>query len=155
MPWGIQFSLAYSYINILYCAQSLSHVWLCGAVDYSLPGSSVHGIIQATILEWVVISFSRGSFWPRDQTQVSCTTGGFFTIWATREAVLENSSLTKSWWFHADSKGTQPYIYMYMKAVSIVQDPGEMKGHPHLTRCTSVMAGAFTPRTNMGTSYAN
>ena len=53
--------------------------------ECSPPGSSVHGILQATTLEWVAIPFSRGSSWPRDQTQVSCTTGRFFTIWVTRE----------------------------------------------------------------------
>ena len=52
----------------------------------SPPGSSVHGILQARILEWVAISFSRGSSWPRDWTQVSCTAGSFFTDWATKEA---------------------------------------------------------------------
>ena len=50
------------------------------------PGFSVHGILQARILEWVAIPFSRGSYQPRDQTQVSCTAGRFFTIWATKEA---------------------------------------------------------------------
>ena len=55
-------------------------------MDCSLPGSSVHGIFQARILEWVAISFSRGSYWPRVWTQVSCIAGRFFTIWATREA---------------------------------------------------------------------
>ena len=54
--------------------QSLSHVQLfCDPIDCSLPGSSVHGISQARILEWVAISFSRGSSWPRDKTRVSCT----------------------------------------------------------------------------------
>ena len=54
-------------------AQSLSLVWLFGEpMDYSPPGSSVPGISQARILEWVAISFSRESSWPRDQTQVSC-----------------------------------------------------------------------------------
>ena len=53
-----------------------------------LPDSSVHGILQARILVWVAISFSRGSFWRRDQTQVSCTAVRFFTIWAAREAPL-------------------------------------------------------------------
>ena len=53
-------------------------------MDCSLPGSSVHGIFQERILEWVVISFSRGSSWPRDQTQVSCIAGRFFIDWATR-----------------------------------------------------------------------
>ena len=55
-------------------------------MDCSLPGSSVHGILQAGIPEWIAISFSRGSSWPRDQTQVSCIVGRFFTNWATREA---------------------------------------------------------------------
>ena len=41
-------------------------------MDYSPPGSSVHGILQATVLEWVAILFSRESSQPRDQTQVSC-----------------------------------------------------------------------------------
>ena len=45
---------------------------LCDPTDCSLPGSSVHGISQARILEWVAISFSRGSSWPRDQTRGSC-----------------------------------------------------------------------------------
>ena len=53
----------------------------------SPPGSSVHGILQARTLEWVVILFSRGPSQPRDQTQVSCIAGRFLTIWATREAL--------------------------------------------------------------------
>ena len=53
----------------------------------SSPGSSVHGILQAKTLEWGAISFSRGSFWPRDWTQASCTAGRSFTVWATREAL--------------------------------------------------------------------
>ena len=49
---------------------------------------SVHGILQARILEWVAIPFSRGFSWPRDRTQVSSIAGRFFTIWATRETNL-------------------------------------------------------------------
>ena len=49
---------------------------------------SIRGILQARILEWLVIFFSRGSFQPRDWTQVSCIAGKFFTIWATKEAQL-------------------------------------------------------------------
>ena len=60
----------------------LSHVWL--SVTPS-PGFSAHGIFQARILECVAISSSRGSSQPRDQTQVSSTAGGLFTIWVTRE----------------------------------------------------------------------
>ena len=59
---------------------------LCKPMDCSPPGSSIYGILQARILEWVAIPFSRGSSWTRDQTWVSCTAGRFFTIWATREA---------------------------------------------------------------------
>ena len=59
-------------------------------LDYSLQGSSVHGFLQARILEWVAIPFSWESPWPRGWTQVSCIAGRFFTIWATREALLEN-----------------------------------------------------------------
>ena len=57
-------------------------------MDYSLPGSSVHGILRARILEWVAISFSRISSQPRDWTLVSCTAGRFFTSWTTREAAI-------------------------------------------------------------------
>ena len=55
-------------------------------MDCSLPGFSVHGIFQARILEWVAISFSRGSSQPRDWTQVSLNASRRFTLWATREA---------------------------------------------------------------------
>ena len=59
---------------------------LCDLMDCSLPGSCVHGILQARILEWVAIFFSRGSSWPRDRTWVSWIAGRSFTMWATREA---------------------------------------------------------------------
>ena len=54
---------------------------LCDPMDYL-----VHGILQARILKWVAVPFSRESSQPRDQTQVSCIAGGFFTSWVTREA---------------------------------------------------------------------
>ena len=59
---------------------------LCNSKDYSLPGSSVHGIFQARVLEWGAIAFSRGSSWLRDRTRVCRITGRRFTLWATREA---------------------------------------------------------------------
>ena len=61
---------------------------LCDPMDGNPPGSSIHGILQARILEWVAIPFSRGSSWPRDQTRVSCIAGRFFTVWTTREELL-------------------------------------------------------------------
>ena len=67
----------------------------CISMDCSLSGSSVHGILQARVLEWVAISFSKGLSQPRDRTWVSYTTGRFFTNWATREATLpSNPSLS-------------------------------------------------------------
>ena len=65
---------------------------LCDSVDYSSPGSSVHGILQARILEWVAISFSRGSSRPRDRTQVSRIAGRRCNLWATREATKRNKA---------------------------------------------------------------
>ena len=59
---------------------------LCNPVGCSPPGSSVHGILQTRILEWVTIPFSRGSSQRRDQAQAYHISGRFFTSWATREA---------------------------------------------------------------------
>ena len=62
----------------------------CDPIDCSLPGSSVHGILQARILEWIAISLSRLSSQRSNQTQVSCLAGRFFTDWATREAQVSS-----------------------------------------------------------------
>ena len=75
---------------------------LCDPVDCSLPGSSVHGIFQARVLEWGAISFSKRSSWPRDWTQVSCIVRRCFTIWATTEVTspaffLENLNYLDLW----------------------------------------------------------
>ena len=81
---------------------------LCDPMDCSLPGSSVHGIFQARVLEWIAISFSRGSSRPRDPTQVSRIVDRRFTVWATREVLARclrhnyqslkiNCSFKKKW----------------------------------------------------------
>ena len=67
-PWEVKVKVAQS------CST------LCDPMDYT-----VHGILQARILEWVAFLFSRGSSQPRDRTQVSHIAGGFFTNWAMRE----------------------------------------------------------------------
>ena len=85
----------------LVLVKSLSRVWL-------LPGFSIHGVFQARILEWVAISFSRGSSPPRDQTQVSCIEGRCFTLSATRE-VLRLVNMFKSW-FNFLSLGGFTYV---------------------------------------------
>ena len=68
-------------------------------MDCSPPGSSVHWILQARILEWVAISFSRGSSWPRDWTQDSWIAGRFFTIRATGKS-QSHSVVSHSLWPH-------------------------------------------------------
>ena len=73
---------------------------LCNPIGYSLPGSSIHGILQARILEWVVIPFSGGSSQPRTQTKVSCIAGRFFTVLATE---LVKVKVAQSWLTLCDS----------------------------------------------------
>ena len=70
---------------------------LCDPMGCSLPGSSLHGIL----LEWVAISFSRGSSWPWDRTRVSCIPGRCFNLWATREdleSFLKLNKIFNYWW---------------------------------------------------------
>ena len=76
-------------------------------MDCSLPGSSVHGIFQTIVLEWIAISFSSGSSRPRDGTQVSCIVDRHITIWATREVCTFHQMsdpslycLNSSLWLH-------------------------------------------------------
>ena len=85
-------SLYWNWIEIE-VAQSCST--LCNPMNCSLSGSSVHGIFQARVLEWITISFSRGSSWPRNWTPVSHIAGRCFTVWATREAIMQNARLDK------------------------------------------------------------
>ena len=77
-----------SLIYVLLCLP-LSYVWLFAA-SWTVASQAplFMGIFQARVLEWVAMSFSRGSSQPRDRTQVSCIAGGFFTVWASREALI-------------------------------------------------------------------
>ena len=75
----------------------------CNSMDCSPPGSSVHVIFQARILEWVAISYSRRSSQSRDRTLVSHIAGRFFTVWTTREA------WRTVWWFLKKLKVELPY----------------------------------------------
>ena len=75
--------ISYAYVLV---AQSCPT--LCDPMDCSPPGSFIHGIFQARILEWVAIPFSGRSSQPRDQIWVSHIAGRLFTIWATRESAI-------------------------------------------------------------------
>ena len=81
-------------------------------LDCSPAGFSVHGILQARILEWVAIPFSRESSWPKDQTQVSHIAGRFFAIWATKE-VLNKNIRTNNW--HKQTSSRDDVILSWSK----------------------------------------
>ena len=124
------------------CVCVLTHVRLFTTpMDYSPPGSSVHGIIQARILEWVVISYSRGSSWPRDWTCVCCISCigrqilYHCTNWETRYKLTINYQKTKnifkmwmyglsdfkSWICIWEHLGFQPHVSIYSQLFSFVK----------------------------------
>ena len=74
-----------------------SYPILCDPMDCSLPGSSIYGIFQARILEWVAISFSRGNSWPRDWTQVSRIVGRCFIIWTILASIKPHPLVSHTW----------------------------------------------------------
>ena len=78
---------------------------LCDPMDCNSSGTSVHGIIQARILEWVATSFSSESSKPRDWACVSCIAGGFFIIWATREDVF------LKYWFKGELEPSFNFLF--------------------------------------------
>ena len=88
-------------------------------MDCSLPGSSIPGILEARMLEWVAIPFSSGSFWPKVWTHSSWITGRFFTIWASWEAFqwyagfyLEPFFFFFFFWILSYIEMKHPWVYM-------------------------------------------
>ena len=120
--------LAQVYTRCMHAKSLQSCPTLCNPMDCSPPGSCIHGILQARILEWVAIPFSRGSPWPREQTCVSCIEGGLFTIWATRQAFYQVHAKRwkplllpkKNWIWNVQSLSSSywppplPNIYVYI-----------------------------------------
>ena len=111
--------------GVCVCALSLqSCLTLCNPVDCNLPGSSVHGILQARVLEWTTMPFFRGSSWPRNRTCISCIAGRFFTDWATREALTPTCFPTSSPWSGFSCKRTSPgwkahlFYYQFVRSSS-------------------------------------
>ena len=88
-------------LNIVNCVLSFVRHF-CNSMNYSLPGSTDLGYLQARILEWITISFSRGSSWPRDQTHISCISyiaGRFFTTEPPGKLMLNIPWLKKMYVF--------------------------------------------------------
>ena len=85
---------------------------LCDSMDWGLPGSSIHEILQAGILEWVAISFSRGSSRPRNRTWVPCIVCRHFTAWATRE--VTNLCLIYSFFFFWKPSLSTKIVFVFL-----------------------------------------
>ena len=96
-------------LHYVQCLVTQSCLTLCDPKDCSPLGFSVHGIIQARILERVAMPSSRGSSQPRDQTQVSHIAGRFFTIWATREALYHINNI-----IYLDAQIVQEFISSWL-----------------------------------------
>ena len=90
----------------------------CNFTDCSPPGSSVHEISQAKVLEWVAISFSQGSSQPRDLTQVSCFVGRFWTDLATREADMCRDVCVYGKWMDRNSALLQKVLKKLFQVVT-------------------------------------
>ena len=98
---------------------------------HSSSGSSVLGTLQARILVWVAIPFTRGTSWPRDQTWVSCVVGRFFTIWATSKTHYSVKLQLKCYKFpynfpdsHSPYSGTDVRIQGFPLMIRVILDPG-------------------------------
>ena len=99
---------------------------LCDSMDCSPPGSSVHGNLQARLLEWVDFPSSRGSSQPRYWTQVSLIVGGFFTSWATREG----QEYWSGWPIPSSADLPDPGIYSGSHALQADSLPADLWGKP-------------------------
>ena len=123
-PERITWIIAWFHLCSINEISQLSCVWFCDPMDGSPTDSSVHGILQARILGWVAIPFSRGSSRPRGRTWVSCITDRFFTICATREA-----QPYPSMWQNWGSENLNVYLISHSRWVK------SRVLHPQLSTC--------------------
>ena len=105
---------------------------LCDPMDSSLPGSTVHGIFQARILEWAAISFSRGSSQPRDRTPVSCIADRRFTVWAMLQDGLVTGKTNHPIGTLNDVWPVQSYSHRGETAGNCIQSPGQQFNQSYL-----------------------
>ena len=128
-----------------------SRLTLCDLMDYSPPGLCDRGILQAGIPEWVSISFYRGSFRPRDWTQVFCIAGRFFPFWTTREAyvpILETRLLPASVLHLVPITGHLSLAWVICHVPAPLRDillwsPLNLSHHPHLHPCWNLLVGCL------------
>ena len=116
---------------------------VCDPMDRSPPGSSVHGILQARTLEWVAMSFSRGSSWPRDRTHVFCISRQFLYHRSTREALWRGTLPPNTTTQHRQQqlKSTELKRQLLIKPIfrrceeDVNRSLGEGNGHPLQCSC--------------------
>ena len=143
LGWG-EWVVSWSHSNKDLCVLvAQSCLTLCNPLDFSPPDSSVLGILQAGMLEWVAMPSSRGSSQPMERTQVSCTPGRFFTIWATKKAqtrirIRPNPCCHQSPKLQAGERDSQPLL-LHPEQISRVSEfwvpfPGKQQ-----SRCQPVL----------------
>ena len=141
-----------------------SYPTLCNTMNCSPPGSSVHENFQIRLLEWVAIPFSRGSSWLGGWTWVSHIAGGFFTIWATREAPFDKNNC---WTALAPRPGRQHRVILFVRGARGHQEfllsldlyleglgtLGNYLGKPHILAALRALLGlhTFPPGSDPGT----
>ena len=106
----------------------------CNLMDCSIPGSSVHGISQARILEWVAISSSRGSSWPRDLTHISCIAGRFFTTEPPEKPIYIHTYI-----YSSNSQGT----YILWEYLGLFLRYKATRNLLHWSLCVPFSPGSF------------
>ena len=114
----------------------------------SLPDSSVHGILQARVLEWVGIPFSRGSSWPKEWTQVSCFADRYFTAWATKEALkvpLFPLYSEKVVFLNIEFKVDSSFLSAQEKRVAYFWPPWFLMGSPQYLNCINLIGELSFP----------
>ena len=123
LNWSIAEQTARGGSTVGLCRCVCAQLCLYEPTDCSLPGSSVHGIPQARILEWVAISVFRGSSWPRDPTHVSCISliiVGLFTRWATgtNDVIFQQTVGLEDTWLERTEMGSSnplPFAFLTQK----------------------------------------
>ena len=133
--------------HIKFIAQS--RLSLCDPMDCSRPGSSAHGNLQARILEWVAISFSRGSSWPRDRTWVSHFAGRLFTI-----CILSLISVFSLYYFKNSfsppvSLSCSSLSHLYKAPIDISQSIQIMYNKINVWRVAMTEKSTFRRRSNL------
>ena len=153
--WG-DFPLPFSSrLPCCYCLVAKLCLTLCDPIDWSLPGSSVHGIVQARILEWGAISSSRGSSWPRDWTHVSCLAGRVFTAENESEnhSAVSDSLRPHGWYTPWNSPGQNAGMDSSLFLQGLFPTQGSNPGLPNCRRILYQLSHKGSPKATLEWSY--